>query len=338
MSPLQGCGLFFVRFAVKSADVPSARFSWGSALRVLHGPSTPAFAVRVSPDGRVAAALHLLGNGGPLHTLSVWDLHAGAVEPYRVVEGNFSGFAFSGTGEWIAVAGDAVHFVRTSDLGRLGGLTTQVAGVSTKPDADAVWLAQSDSQRALLVTSSPTNGPHQAVPLDGTGRLQAQIGTMDLAPDGNRLALVYLNQNNPRAGLVIGLFDLEKKKLVDRFSTRRRQIQALRFAPDGRMLAVLTPTQVLVWDVVTKKRLALLEPKSGKESRFTLAVEFGRDGRRLFIGTDDGLHLYDTTTWTPTRRYDFDIGPILSLAMTPDGLCGLAGGNSGRIAVWDLDD
>jgi len=306
-------------------------------LRVLHGPAAPAVFLRAAPDGRRVAAVHLLGNGGPLHTLSVWDLHAGTAEPSATVEGNFSGFAFAGPGEWIAAAdGTAIQFFRSVDLGRMQRLIGFEGAVLPKPGSNAVIAAAVDGR---LLNVAPDGTPDLGfASLNAVSRLKPHLGTMDLASDGNRLALVYANQNNPRAGLVIGLFDLETKKLVDRFSTRRRQIQALRFAPDGRRLAVLTATQVLIWDVVTKKRLALLEAKSGKETRFALCVEFSRDGRTLFLGTDDGLHLYETATWSPLRRYDFARGAIFSVAMTPDGLCGLAGGADGRIAVWDLDE
>ena len=311
-------------------------------MRVLHGPAAPTIVLRVSPDGRTAAAIHLLGNGGPRNTLAAWDLHAGSAEPYRIVEGDFAGFTFVGTGDWIAAAGSGHEslWLKTADLSRIGPIEPACSVVLGGAGTDRVWTAGDSARpngafRAYLPTeSSAITAVHDGV----GGRLKAQTHAIDLAPDGNRLAVVYVNQNNPRAGLVIGLFDLAKKKLGERFSTRRRQIQALRFAPDGRRLAVLTTTQVLVWDVETKKRLALLEATNGKAAGFTLAVEFGRNGRELFIGTDDGVHLYDTTTWTLRRRYDFGLGPVLSLAVTPDGLCGLAGGNGGSVAVWDLDD
>lgn len=305
-------------------------------MRVLIGPSAPTIVLRVSPDGRTAAAIHLLGNGGPLNTLAVWDLHSGEAEPSRIAEGGYSGLAFFDQGQWIAaLATEGVQILRTMDLYQIAHRAGYQGSISAEPDSPFVRASSTAGVLDPIFLDGTTGS---RVLLDGSSdRLQAQLGTMDRSPLGGMLAVVYVNQNNPRAGLVIGLFDLAKRKMVEKFSTRRRQIQALRFASDGRRLAVLTSTQVLVWDVVTKKRLAMLEAKSRKETLFTLCVEFTRDSRRILVGTDDGVQVFDTTTWTAIDRYDFGLGPILSLAVTPDGLCGLAGGNGGRIAVWDLD-
>ncbi|WP_171472462.1 WD40 repeat domain-containing protein [Frigoriglobus tundricola] len=66
---------------------------------------------------------------------------------------------------------------------------------------------------------------------------------------------------------------------------------------------------------------------------------FSRDGRWLATTSNDtAATIWDTTTWKPRRRFQWNIGRLQTVAFAPDGLRCAAAGDAGRIVVWDLDD
>ncbi|HEY1188285.1 MAG TPA: hypothetical protein VGE74_11545 [Gemmata sp.] len=48
--------------------------------------------------------------------------------------------------------------------------------------------------------------------------------------------------------------------------------------------------------------------------------------------------IWDTATWNVRRRCEWNIGRLRTVCFAPDGLRGAAGGDTGQVVVWDLDD
>ncbi len=88
----------------------------------------------------------------------------------------------------------------------------------------------------------------------------------------------------------------------------------------------------------------VLDPSSG-EWRGTIRFEttvtniaFLPNSRLLAVA--DGsptLRVYDTDTGTVAREYDWGIGGIHCVTFSNDGAMGAAGGDKGRVVVWDVD-
>lgn len=67
-------------------------------------------------------------------------------------------------------------------------------------------------------------------------------------------------------------------------------------------------------------------------------LAFHPSGRFLAATSNDAtVKLYDTTTWTLAQAFNWDIGPLRSVAFSPNGMLGAAGGDKGKIVIWDMD-
>ena len=81
------------------------------------------------------------------------------------------------------------------------------------------------------------------------------------------------------------------------------------------------------------------------------SVTFRNEGRKEFTGlafhpsgrflaatsNDATVKLYDTATWKVAHAFNWDIGRLRSVAFSPDGTLAAAGGDKGKIVVWDVD-
>jgi WD40 repeat protein/tetratricopeptide (TPR) repeat protein len=110
-------------------------------------------------------------------------------------------------------------------------------------------------------------------------------------------------------------------------------IDDLAFSPDGKTLAMASREgNVHLWDIGTGK---LLDTLRGHSSHVH-AVAFSPDGRTLASGSSDQtLRLWNAETQRELMQIDpgrFDLGPIGTLAFSPDGTQLLAGGRS--TAFW----
>jgi WD40 repeat protein len=75
----------------------------------------------------------------------------------------------------------------------------------------------------------------------------------------------------------------------------------------------------------------------GKKMHFT-GIAFHPDGRHVLAArNDETVTLYDLRTWAVVRRFTWDIGRARSVAFSPDGTLAAVGGETGKVAVWDVD-
>jgi WD40 repeat protein len=108
-----------------------------------------------------------------------------------------------------------------------------------------------------------------------------------------------------------------------------------RLSPDGRHLAAIGYGSMYFFDLddLGKPR------KIGGSSSFGdfRSFAFHPDGRTVAVihGGPTLVKLYDLATLTRSRTFKWKLGPLQSVAFSPDGSLGAAGSDDGRIVVWD---
>ena len=313
-------------------------------MRRLIGPRAPVTSLAVGPDGRWLAAAFYAGGSHP-RNVCLWDLHAGDAEPTRTLAGQSLTARFAPDSESLLVAGPGQP-LRRYTLPNLGPLPLRTppmtAAAFVTPDGSALLaVGEQGSGHATFTFTLNTGGRGgpKPLPLDLQRPVPARFVTAwpDLSPDGRTLATVARPTEAPRSGLVICLWDVTAQKLGAKFSIRRGRCESLHYSPDGHRLAAVSNHQVLVFDAITRKRLAVLDAPSDAPDTFALAATFTPAGR-LLASYGERVCGYDTDSWTLRESYDWGVGNVLRLAATPDGSCAVAAGATGSIALWDLED
>lgn len=115
--------------------------------------------------------------------------------------------------------------------------------------------------------------------------------------------------------------------------------RSVAFSADGRYLAAAADAGLRVWESARDSSGMVLGGLSFFDHRATVnAISFSPLGRLLASAGDDGVvRLWSIGAGMERARFGWDIGPLYSLAFSPDGAA-LAASGDGRIVVWDVDE
>jgi WD40 repeat protein len=111
-------------------------------------------------------------------------------------------------------------------------------------------------------------------------------------------------------------------------------VRSVAFAPDGWTVAVGTGWTVKLWNLKDLQNHINMRGHQG----FVWSVAFSPDGRQLISGSEDGLvKAWDVASGKELASYDWQIGKIRAVAVAPDGMTAVAGGD-GDIVMWDMEN
>jgi WD40 repeat protein len=115
----------------------------------------------------------------------------------------------------------------------------------------------------------------------------------------------------------------------------RNHTRHLAFAPDSQTVIFGWDDEIFAMEVLSGNVKPCLY---GRDSNFR-DLAFTGSGRHLGSVDQQGLlKLWDPTTWTVARTYDWRMGALTCLAFTADGQAGVCGTANGHLILFDLDE
>jgi len=114
--------------------------------------------------------------------------------------------------------------------------------------------------------------------------------------------------------------------------------QQPQISPDGRLLAAIGYGSMYVWDLTTLDQPRKISGSSNFGNFRSFA--FHPNGKTVAVihGGPTLVKVYDVGALQQVHRWSWGLGPLRSVAYSPDGTVGAAGSEDGRVVVWDVDE
>jgi WD40 repeat protein len=280
-----------------------------------------------SPDGRI---LYAIESGG---ALTAWDI---ASRTGRTVRGRRDWWMLTARlfpladGRrlvWLDGWATVLDANSGDDLGGVRGLTDHKSGLRTvTPDGRVFYLKSGAVAVAAWNLTTREPEPQREVPKAA----RRGIRSFDISKDEELVALVGLKG-------AVTVYDWGDGPGLQNPLALDATADDVRFAPDGRTLAVFSGRTVQMWDLsrgVAAGKPVTLAPQPPNE---TFAFH---PAAPLFLALDRDRHLtlFSLETGEPVRSLDFGLGKrVACVAFSPDGLTCAVGGSNKQFAVFDVD-
>jgi eukaryotic-like serine/threonine-protein kinase len=313
-------------------------FEWYYLSRLCHsealtleGHAGPVYSVAFSPDSK------RLASASDDQAVKIWDSATGKeLCSLKGHAGPVYSVAFSPDGKRLASASaDQTVKIWNSATGKelcsLKGHAGSVYSVAFSPDGQR--LASASADQTVKIWDSSTG--KELSSLKGHASLVTSVA---FSPDGRRLA----SGSDDRTAKI---WDSATSKEL--FSLKRdARVLSVAFSPDGKRLASASDDKtVTISDSETGKKLLLLKGDAEQVARgaispdgqrFTSAVTFSPDGRRLASGNyDQVVKIWDTTTGKELFVLKGHADWVMSVAFSPDGQHLASASFDGKVKIWD---
>jgi WD40 repeat protein len=263
--------------------------------------------------------------------VSWWDLRTGD----RLRPTHLSGWpthvAIASRADRIAyMTGSGVYFIQRNDefVGRGDSGIARRDTMAITPDASL--LAVSGKAQLQPIQRSVIEVYRANQPLSPYRRFSSavRVHTLSLSADGRFLA------SGGEGGLTI--WDLTQGESVATASFQSNIVDQIVFSPDGLGFAVLRGEDLSLHETVTARIRWMLHSREGND--FT-DVAFAPGRHMLAVVSKAGIvEFCDPADSRLITKFDWQIGPLRSVAFSPDGLTCAAGNYDGQIVVWDLEE
>lgn len=304
-------------------------------MRVLAAANGKVLNLAFSPDGQALAA------AVEEHGVFLWNLRSTGVPVQLDDAGGYRPrtLAFGADGRTVGWVAGNTWKVYDRDSRRLSQPRLDAGGhllwLAATPDGDRAFTQHSFPETSLI--GWHRHGSRWTRDWDvSTERLAFESQT--IGPDAR--SLVMLSRKTVGEGWWLRPFRLELRSTVSSVVENVGQYPylygcPLTFSPDGTQLVGAHQMTIMVWPVPQLGEPLLVRNDSRKH--FTAAA-YHPSGSRLYVSSYDAtVHVFDTVGWGRSARFNWDLGPLRSVAVSPDGTVAAAGSDHGQIIVWDVD-
>jgi WD40 repeat protein len=293
-------------------------------MRLLAGHKNTIRTLAWSPDGR------LLASAGDDARILLWDPATGActaeLEGHRrtvraLAFGPDGATLLSGADDGAVLLWDVESRAVRRSL--LREHSARVSGAAFDPAGD--WAAVGlEFGHPPLAAWNPVRGQAVALPSP-----VVRVWSLALSPDGHTLGVGL------SSGPVV-LYDT--RRWTEGLSLPHTvAVRSLAFSSDGRTLVTAPGTPLFVWDLEASGGPAV-RGQLGEPRHLIESVSFHPDGRTLAAGCwDSSVRIYDVAACAELARYDFQLGRVFAVAVSPDGMTAAAGGDRPEVILVDID-
>jgi WD40 repeat protein len=305
----------------------------GKLLHELPGDGSDYLAV-YSPDGKWLATA---GDG----SIGLWHPDTGKeLRRWQAHTSSIQSIAFAPDSSVLASAGSFDHAIRRwnpatgKEIDPLPGHGGIVVSLAYRPDGKTLmtwgndrkvveWDLALGRERRQLFT-----GPLAQLKEWRNWMLQA------VSPDG-KVAAWTRREEIPNTA--VRLWDTELGKDLPHLGGHQGWIAAVRFSPDGKLLATGCADGIRIWDVLAGKPLHHLKvPQPQPADRWQgWTLTFSPDGKLLaWFGVDNLIGLCEVASGKELRRWDSQQSGTEALVFSPDSQA-LVSADGQTVRVWD---
>jgi WD40 repeat protein len=148
-------------------------------------------------------------------------------------------------------------------------------------------------------------------------------------PDGERFVTVEE---------VVRIRSFEKGQELTASRYKPVGAQQPQISPDGRYLGVIGYSSMYFWDLTTLVKARKIGGSSNYGDFRSFAIHPNSKTVAVIHGGPTLVKVYDLETLKLVHKWTWKLGPLQSVAYSPDGTLGAAGSEDGRVVVWDVDE
>ncbi len=273
------------------------------------------------------------------HSLELWNVetaHFDGNYDSRVFE-NLEGIAICPNGEFIAVyERDSSYFhvwnVETrKHLWKKRSGFGRIKDMKFSPDSQNLYIATATSGVRRSSTGVMQGWDDQVRVWDvKSGQQNEMFGTeyrdlFNIAVSPNeKMALIHY-----RDGVV--LWDIEEKRKPKVWADYPSWLTGL--SPNGKTFISLSHTHLKIWNVPSRKLSQLVSSEGELFENFA----FSSDGKKLAVGNDPWVVLYDLQTGKVDKQFPTYIRRVEAIAFSPSGKLLAVGNDFGKLFILDTN-